>query len=147
MVAAAVGAVVVAGDKRPSSRGSYLIFSKPIKKHSNNQSTEHANNQRKVNIKSRCEVQIPSSEFFLTLNRLIYPSRYLSLRLRKSESKNTIMAGKKFSIKKLRLRGRAARRRQALKVAPQTKGLKVTIAQSNLDVIRSLESKIKAAQA
>ena len=45
------------------------------------------------------------------------------------------MAGKKFSIKKLRLRGRAARRRHALKVAPTTKGLKTTIEQSNLEVL------------
>ncbi|MFK7969556.1 MAG: hypothetical protein AB8F95_04270 [Bacteroidia bacterium] len=57
------------------------------------------------------------------------------------------MAGKKFSTKKLRLRGRSARRRHALKVAPVSHGVKVTIEQSNLDAIRSLESKIKAVQA
>lgn len=55
------------------------------------------------------------------------------------------MAEKKFSIKKLRLRGRAARRRQALKVAPKAKGVNETIQQSNLEIIRSLEAKIKNA--
>lgn len=55
------------------------------------------------------------------------------------------MAGKKFSIKKLRLRGRAARRRHALKVAPRAKGVSETVEQSNLEIIRSLEAKVKNA--
>ena len=65
----------------------------------------------------------------------------------KTEPKYIIMAGKKFTKKKLRLRGRVARRRHALKVAPITKGFKQTIEMGNLEVIRSLEAKVAAAQA
>jgi hypothetical protein len=56
------------------------------------------------------------------------------------------MAGKKFSTKALRLRSRAAVRRRNLKVNPVPKGLKTSLEQANLDVIRSLEAKVKAAQ-
>lgn len=56
------------------------------------------------------------------------------------------MAGKKFSTKGLRLRSRAAVRRRTLKVAPVPKGIKVSIEQGNLEVIRSIESKVKAVQ-
>ncbi|MEL6851487.1 MAG: hypothetical protein AAFP92_23400 [Bacteroidota bacterium] len=54
---------------------------------------------------------------------------------------------KKFTIKKHRLRARAQRRRFSLKVNPQTFGIKETQEQKNLEVIRSLDSKIKAIQA
>lgn len=57
------------------------------------------------------------------------------------------MAGKKFSTKKLRLRSRSQKRRQALKVDAPTFGVVPTPETSNLEVIRSLESKVKAAQA
>ena len=53
---------------------------------------------------------------------------------------------KKFSTKKLRLRSRAEKRRFALKVAPKTFGVKKSIEQNNLEVIRSLEAKVKEAQ-
>ena len=57
------------------------------------------------------------------------------------------MAGKKFSTKKLRLRSRSQKRRQALKVDAPTFGVVPTNETNNLSVIRSLESKVKAAQA
>lgn len=53
---------------------------------------------------------------------------------------------KKFTIKKHRKRAKAKRRQFALKTNPQTFGLKESLEQSNLSVIRSLEAKIKAAQ-
>lgn len=56
------------------------------------------------------------------------------------------MAGKKFSTKGLRLRSRAKVRRRNLKVNPVPKGLKTSVEQANLEVIRSLEAKVKAAQ-
>ncbi len=56
------------------------------------------------------------------------------------------MAGKKFTTKGLRIKSRAKVRNFKLKTNPVTKGLKTSIEQSNLDVIRSLESKVKAAQ-
>lgn len=56
------------------------------------------------------------------------------------------MAGKKFSTKKLRLRARSQKRRQALKVDAPTFGVVATPETNNLSVIRSLESKVKAAQ-
>lgn len=55
--------------------------------------------------------------------------------------------GKKFSTKKLRLRGRSERRRQNLKINPPAFGVKSTPEINNLEVIRSLDSKVKAAQA
>lgn len=51
---------------------------------------------------------------------------------------------KKFSIKKLRLRGRAQKRRWSLKFDPQPKNVKVTIQKKNEDTIRSLEERVKA---
>lgn len=55
--------------------------------------------------------------------------------------------GKKFSTKKLRLRARSQKRRQDLKINPPTFGVKSTPEINNLEVIRSLDSKVKAAQA
>ncbi|MEM9984573.1 MAG: hypothetical protein AAF804_05705 [Bacteroidota bacterium] len=52
-----------------------------------------------------------------------------------------------FTTKKLRLRSRAEKRRRALKPSPKTFGLKESYEQKNLEVIRSLESKVKAIQA
>ena len=52
-----------------------------------------------------------------------------------------------FTTKKYRLRSRAEKRRRALKPSPKTFGLKTSIEQSNLEVIRSLDSKVKAIQA
>ena len=52
---------------------------------------------------------------------------------------------KKFTKKKLRLRARAESRRHNLKVNPKTFGLKPSLEQQNLEVIRSLEAKVKAA--
>ena len=49
---------------------------------------------------------------------------------------------KKFTIKKHRLRARAKRRRQSLKVNPMAKGVKTTPEMENLEVIRSLEQKL-----
>ncbi|MEL6624407.1 MAG: hypothetical protein AAFQ83_03355 [Bacteroidota bacterium] len=54
---------------------------------------------------------------------------------------------KKFTTKKLRLRARAKRRRFALKTNPQTTGIQSTPELENLEVIRSLDSKVKAIQA
>lgn len=54
--------------------------------------------------------------------------------------------GKKFTTKKLRLRARAQKRRQDLKINPPTFGVKSTPEISNLDVIRNLDSKVKAVQ-
>ncbi|MEM6347611.1 MAG: hypothetical protein AAF927_27235 [Bacteroidota bacterium] len=54
---------------------------------------------------------------------------------------------KKFTTKKLRKRGKSKRRLFALKTNPQTFGLKQSLEQGNLEVIRSLEAKIKEAQA
>lgn len=54
---------------------------------------------------------------------------------------------KKFSTKKKRLRGRASRRRFSLKVNPQTFNVESTPERKNLEVIRSLEEKVKAVQA
>jgi hypothetical protein len=56
------------------------------------------------------------------------------------------MAGKKFSTKGLRLRSRAAVRRRDLKVNPVPKGIKTSIEQANLDIIRSIEEKVNAVQ-
>jgi hypothetical protein len=53
---------------------------------------------------------------------------------------------KKFTIKKHRLRARADHRRWALKDNPPTYNVKQTPEMKNLEVIRSLEAKIKAAQ-
>lgn len=53
---------------------------------------------------------------------------------------------KKFTIKKNRLRSRADHRRWALKDNPPTFKVKLTPEMKNLEVIRSLESKIKATQ-
>ncbi len=53
---------------------------------------------------------------------------------------------KKFSTKKKRLRGRASRRRFNLKVNPQSFGVKQTPEMKNLEIIRSLEAKVKAVQ-
>lgn len=55
--------------------------------------------------------------------------------------------GMPLGKKKLKLRGRAKRRRFSLKPSPQTKGVKSSIEKDNLEVIRSLESKVKAIQA
>ncbi|MEL6190835.1 MAG: hypothetical protein AAFR66_02255 [Bacteroidota bacterium] len=52
---------------------------------------------------------------------------------------------KKFTTKKLKLRSRAEKRRWSLKTNPRIKGFKASIEQQNLDVIRSLEEKVKAA--
>ena len=52
---------------------------------------------------------------------------------------------KKFTKKKLRLRARAEARRHNLKVNPKTFGVKLSLEQQNLEVIRSLEAKVKAA--
>ncbi|MFK7922578.1 MAG: hypothetical protein AB8H47_11515 [Bacteroidia bacterium] len=54
---------------------------------------------------------------------------------------------KKFTTKKMRKRGKASRRRFALKTNPQTFGLKESVEQGNISVIRSLEAKIKEVQA
>ena len=54
---------------------------------------------------------------------------------------------KKFSTKKYRLRSRAEKRRFNLKVAPKTFGVKTSLEQSNHDVLKKLESKVKAIQA
>jgi hypothetical protein len=51
---------------------------------------------------------------------------------------------KKFSTKKMRLRGRAARRRQILKVNPSQVIRKPTQEESNRAVIAAIEAKIKA---
>jgi hypothetical protein len=51
---------------------------------------------------------------------------------------------KKFSTKKMRLRGRAARRRQNLKVNPQVVMRKPTQEEQNRAVIAAIEAKIKA---
>ncbi|GAB4422740.1 MAG: hypothetical protein OHK0039_38990 [Bacteroidia bacterium] len=55
--------------------------------------------------------------------------------------------GKTFSRKELKLLARRARRRHQLKVNPKTFNVEKTVEMANLSVIRSLESKIKAAQA
>ncbi len=55
-----------------------------------------------------------------------------------------IMAGKKFTIKKKRLRSRAKVRKHKLKVNPNIPTIKPSVEQQNLEVIRSLESKMKA---
>lgn len=57
----------------------------------------------------------------------------------------TIMA-KKFTIKKHRLRARADHRRWSLKEGAPVFNVKQTPEMKNLEVIRSLESKIKAVQ-
>jgi len=49
--------------------------------------------------------------------------------------------------KKYRLRARARRRRFSLKVNPQTKNVQNTWAMQNVEVLRTLDSKVKAAQA
>lgn len=54
---------------------------------------------------------------------------------------------KKFSTKKYRLRSRAAKRRFDLKVAPKTFGVKTSLEQENHEVLKTLDSKIKAIQA
>lgn len=54
---------------------------------------------------------------------------------------------KKFTTKALRLRARAEARRRNLKVNPQVKGKKLSIAEKNYPVITALEAKVKAAQA
>ena len=52
---------------------------------------------------------------------------------------------KKFTRKKLRLRAKAKRRRWQLKFNPSVKGVKSTPEKENLEVIRSLEAKVKEA--
>ena len=52
---------------------------------------------------------------------------------------------KKFTRKKLRLRAKAKRRRWQLKFNPSAKGVKSTPEKENLEVIRSLEAKVKEA--
>jgi len=54
---------------------------------------------------------------------------------------------KKFTTKELRLRARAKVRRRNLKVNPQTKGVKPTLADENRPVIQALEAKLKAMKA
>lgn len=51
---------------------------------------------------------------------------------------------KKFSTKKMKLRGRAARRRQRLKVNPPTVIRKPTQEEQNRAVIAAIEAKINA---
>jgi hypothetical protein len=51
---------------------------------------------------------------------------------------------KKFSTKKMRLRGRAARRRQLLKVNPPVVVRKLSLEEQNRAVIAAIEAKIKA---
>lgn len=55
--------------------------------------------------------------------------------------------GKTFTKKKLVLRGRASRRRWALKTNPTIKKLKVTLEKQNEPVIASLSAKVKEIQA
>ncbi len=50
--------------------------------------------------------------------------------------------GKKFSTKKLRLRSRAARRRQALRVESPVVHRKPTLEEQNREVIARIEAKI-----
>jgi hypothetical protein len=57
--------------------------------------------------------------------------------------KSEVMS-KKFSTKKMRLRGRAARRRQILMVNPEPVIRKPTQEESNRAVIAAIEAKIKA---
>jgi hypothetical protein len=57
--------------------------------------------------------------------------------------KSEVMS-KKFSTKKMRLRGRAARRRQILRVNPAPLVRKPTQEEQNRDVIAAIEAKIKA---
>ncbi len=52
---------------------------------------------------------------------------------------------KKFTTKGLRLRARAEARRRNLKMNPQIKGIKESLAEKNRPVILSLEAKVKAA--
>lgn len=54
---------------------------------------------------------------------------------------------KKFTIKKNRLRSRAAARRRNLKTNPIVKGFKLSVEQKNVDLIRSLEERVKAISA
>jgi hypothetical protein len=63
-----------------------------------------------------------------------------------SEKEEEIMA-KKFTIKKNRLRSRAKARKLRLKTNPVVKGLKLSVEQKNVDVIRSLEARVKAISA
>ena len=51
---------------------------------------------------------------------------------------------KKFSTKALRLRAKASRRRQSLKVNAPTFGKKQGLQESNRSVIAAIEAKIKA---
>lgn len=52
-----------------------------------------------------------------------------------------------FTTKKLKLRSRAEKRRRSLKPSPKTFGVEESIAEQNLEAIRSLEAKIKEIQA
>jgi hypothetical protein len=70
---------------------------------------------------------------------LAFPSREIIFAPLKSE-----VMSKKFSTKKMRLRGRAARRRQILKVNPSEVLRKPTIEESNRAVIAAIEAKINA---
>jgi hypothetical protein len=63
-----------------------------------------------------------------------------------SENEEEIMA-KKFTIKKNRLRSRAAERRLRLKTNPVVKGFKLSVEQKNVELIRSLEERVKAISA
>lgn len=54
---------------------------------------------------------------------------------------------KKYTRKEKKLIARAARRRHSLKTNPQVFGKKVTVEEQNHAVIKSLEAKVKAAQA
>ncbi|MDP5171804.1 MAG: hypothetical protein NWR72_16265 [Bacteroidia bacterium] len=57
------------------------------------------------------------------------------------------MAGKQFSTKKYRLRSRAQKRRQALKIDAPNFGIKSSPEIKNLSVLRSIEAKVKAIMA
>jgi len=50
---------------------------------------------------------------------------------------------KKFSTKKLKLRGKASRRRQSLKVNPPELKRKPTLQEQNREAISKVEAKIK----
>jgi hypothetical protein len=55
--------------------------------------------------------------------------------------------GKVMTTKKLKLRARAARRRQRLKFYPPTFNVEESVEMKNLDTLRSLSEKVAAVQA
>jgi hypothetical protein len=55
--------------------------------------------------------------------------------------------GIRLGTKKSKLRSRAAKRRFALKPSPKSMGIKSSVEKENLEVIRTLDSKVKAIQA